>query len=438
MCEKMYRLIKEGETEVFIPLDNDPDIPSASASVFYNPAMEMNRDINVAVTSVYAKKLIKRKGFSLSQITYADAFSASGIRGLRIAKEIGLSVVLNDWKKEAVSLIQKNIDHNQLNPIENNNFEINNFDNDIESNNFDNDIEINNFDSDIEINNFDNDIIKNNISKNAATATCMSANKLLFGQKFAIVDIDPFGTPAPFLDSAVSSASFFLGVTATDTAPLCGAHLKSGMRKYGAVPLNNEFHSEMGLRILIGSIARAASKFDKGVRPLFSHSTRHYVRVYAEVLNGAGNADKTLKEIGFIAWCPVCRNLETKNGLAVFMNEECPFCQNKRKMAGPLWLGSFKDVDFCNEVIEELQVLPFHKKNEAIKLLTLCREEADIPFFYDQHILCEKLKISAPPIEPFLNDLRENGFIATRTHFSGTSFKTDAPMDVILKILSAQ
>ena len=44
----MYRLIKEGETEVFIPLDNDPDIPSASASVFYNPAMEMNRDINVA------------------------------------------------------------------------------------------------------------------------------------------------------------------------------------------------------------------------------------------------------------------------------------------------------------------------------------------------------------------------------------------------------
>ncbi|MDV0444714.1 tRNA (guanine(26)-N(2)/guanine(27)-N(2))-dimethyltransferase [Methanimicrococcus sp. At1] len=382
------KLIQEGQTEVYIPEDNDPDVPLASASVFYNPAMEMNRDINVAVTSVYAKKLAARKSFDKSQITYADAFSASGIRGLRIAKEAGISAVLNDWKEEAVSLIQKNIEHNNL--------------------------------------------------QESVTATCMGADKLLHGRKFAIVDIDPFGTPAPFLDSAVSSASFFLGVTATDTAPLCGAHLKSGIRKYAAVPLNNEFHSEMGLRILIGSIARAASKFDKGIRPLFSHATRHYVRVYAEVLNGAGNADKTLKELGFIAWCLQCRNLETKNGLAVFMNEECPECGAKRKMSGPLWLGAFKDIDFCDEIISELQILPLNKKEDAVKLLTVCRNEADIPFFYDQHMLCEKLRISAPPMEPFLEDLRNAGFTATRTHFSGTSFKTDAPMNIILEILQKQ
>ncbi|MBZ3934902.1 tRNA (guanine(10)-N(2))-dimethyltransferase [Methanimicrococcus blatticola] len=383
-----YRLIKEGQTEVYVPTDNDPDVPSASASVFYNPAMEMNRDINVAVTSVYAKKLAERKGFDKSQITYADAFSASGIRGLRVSKEVGIAAVLNDWKEEAVSLIQKNIDYNNL--------------------------------------------------QETVTATCMGADKLLHGQKFAIVDIDPFGTPAPFLDSAVSSASFFLGVTATDTAPLCGAHLKSGMRKYAAVPLNNEFHSEMGLRILIGSIARAASKFDKGIRPLFSHATRHYVRVYAEILNGAGNADKTLKELGFIAWCPQCKNMETKNGLAVFMNEECPVCGGKRKMSGPLWLGTFKDKDFCNDVISKLNSLPLNKKEEAIKLLTVCRDEADIPFFYDQHLLCEMLKISAPPMEPFLESVRKAGYIATRTHFSGTSFKTDASVEIILDILKNQ
>ncbi|WNY28366.1 tRNA (guanine(26)-N(2)/guanine(27)-N(2))-dimethyltransferase [Methanimicrococcus stummii] len=381
------KLIREGQTDVYIPEDNDPDVPLASASVFYNPAMEMNRDINVAVTSVYAKKLAARKGFDLSQITYADAFSASGIRGLRVAKEVGIAAVLNDWKEEAVSLIQKNIELNHLSNV---------------------------------------------------TATCMGADKLLHSQKFAIVDIDPFGTPAPFLDSAVSSASFFLGVTATDTAPLCGAHLKSGMRKYAAVPLNNEFHSEMGLRILIGSIARAASKFDKGIRPLFSHATRHYVRVYAEILNGAGNADKTLKELGFLAWCPQCKNSETKNGLAVFMNEECPVCGDKRKMSGPLWLGTFKDIDFCNDVISELESLPLNKKNEAVKLLTVCRDEADIPFFYDQHLLCEMLKISAPPMESFLESLRKAGYIATRTHFSGTSFKTNATVEACLDILKEQ
>ncbi|MDR0767829.1 MAG: tRNA (guanine(10)-N(2))-dimethyltransferase [Methanosarcinales archaeon] len=384
----MYRLVKEGQTEVYAPEDNDPDVPLASASVFYNPAMEMNRDINVAVTSIYARKLAERKGFDKSQITYADAFSASGIRGLRVAKEAGISAVLNDWKEEAAALIQKNIEHNGL--------------------------------------------------SESAAATCMGADKLLRGRNFAIVDIDPFGTPAPFLDSAVASASFFLGVTATDTAPLCGAHLKSGMRKYAAVPLNNEFHSEMGLRILISSIARAASKFDKGIRPLFSHATRHYVRVYAEILNGAGHADKTLKELGFIAWCPQCRNSETKNGLAVFMNEECPVCSGKRKMSGPLWLGAFKDVDFCNEVISELEALPLNKKGEAVKLLTVCRDEADIPFFYDQHLLCEMLKISAPPMEPFLEGLRKAGYIATRTHFSGTSFKTNASVEACLEILKRQ
>ena len=387
----MYRLIKEGTTEVYVPAGENEDIPLASASVFYNSEMELNRDINVAVTSVYVKKLAARKNFEKSQITYADAFSASGIRGLRVAKEVGISVVLNDWKEEAASLIQKNISHNHL--------------------------------------------------EETVSSSCQNANSLLYKQKFAVVDIDPFGTPSPFLDAAVSSATFMLGVTATDTAPLCGAHLKSGMRKYSAVPLNNEFHSEMGLRILIGSIVREAAKYEKGINVLFSHATRHYVRVYAEILHGAKNADKTLSEVGFAAWCPVCGNVETKNGLAVFMNEVCPHCSetetvSKRKISGPLWLGVLKDISFCDEVLSELNSLILNKKTEATKLLTVCRNEADLPFFYDQHMLCESLKISAPPIEPFLEKLRGAGYIATRTHFSGTSFKTDAPLSLIFKVLS--
>jgi tRNA (guanine26-N2/guanine27-N2)-dimethyltransferase len=212
------------------------------------------------------------------------------------------------------------------------------------------------------------------------------------------------------------------------------------MRKYSAVPLNNEFHSEMGLRILIGSIARETAKYDKGIKILLSHATRHYVRVYTEILHGAKNADKTINEIGFAAWCPKCGSVETKKGLAVFMNESCPFCQknaklSERKMSGPLWLGSLKEIDFCDKVIQELDNLSLNKKDDAKKMLTLCRNEAEIPFFYDQHLLCETLKISAPAIEPFLENLRNAGYTATRTHFSGTSFKSDAPLDIILKIL---
>ena len=408
----MDRFIKEGQTEIYIPDSSDLEIPSASAIVFYNPEMELSRDINVAAMSVCVQKLIQKKGFEKSDITYVDAFAASGIRGLRVAKEIGISAVLNDWKEEAFSLIKKNISHNRMDE--------------------------------------------------AVAATRENANQLLSSRKFAIVDIDPFGTPSPYLDAAASSATFFLGVTATDTAPLCGAHLRSGMRKYAAVPLNNEFHSEMGLRILIGSLAREAAKYDKGIKILLSHATRHYVRVYAEILHGAKNADKTINEIGFAAWCPKCGNVETKKGLAVFMDENCPHCQkhcqkgsqkgsqeesqkgsqeesqeklSKRKISGPLWLGSLKETDFCGKVIQELENLSLNKKEEAEKLLTLCRSEAEIPFFYDQHMLCRTLKISAPPIELFLENLRHEGYIATRTHFSGTAFKTDAPLETILEIL---
>ena len=77
---------------------------------------------------------------------------------------------------------------------------------------------------------------------------------------FNIVDLDPFGSPAPYLDAATRSVVHLLEVTATDTAPLCGAHFNSGMRKYAAVPLNNEFHSEMGVRILLGKARKGACK----------------------------------------------------------------------------------------------------------------------------------------------------------------------------------
>jgi N2,N2-dimethylguanosine tRNA methyltransferase len=51
--------------------------------------------------------LVARKNFGKSQITYTDAFSTSGVCGISVAKEVGISAVLNDWKEEAVSLIQK-------------------------------------------------------------------------------------------------------------------------------------------------------------------------------------------------------------------------------------------------------------------------------------------------------------------------------------------
>ena len=65
---------------------------------FYNPKMLLNRDIGVAMA----------RALGLSD--YLDALSASGIRGLRVAKEAGVEkVTLNDVSPQACRLIEQNL-----------------------------------------------------------------------------------------------------------------------------------------------------------------------------------------------------------------------------------------------------------------------------------------------------------------------------------------
>lgn len=380
------RIIVEGTTKISVPVPPpDANFPPSAAPVFYNPEMELNRDINVAATAAFVERLLSRKDIKREEIRYVDAFSASGIRGLRIAGEVGIHATMNDWSPEAFELIKENINLNGL--------------------------------------------------EEKAQATRKNANALLHEQKFHIVDIDPFGTPAPYLDASVTSAQGMLSVTATDTAPLCGAHLNSGIRKYAAVPLNTEYHSEMGLRVLLGACARELAKHEKGMLPLLSHVTRHYVRSYLEVLPGTKQADRTMKSMGFSIYCPKCGFREHVYGLAVHIDQGCPACGALTKIAGPLWLGPFKEPEFCNEVISELEAHPLNTKDKAKKIITFCRDELDIPMFYDQHVICKELGVSAIGIESLVEALRASGFEASRTHFSGTSFKTDAPITEIKKII---
>lgn len=380
------KVIFEGTTKALVPVPpEDASFPPSAASVFYNPEMELNRDINVAATAAFVERFISRKEICREEIRYVDAFSASGIRGLRIAGEVGIYTTLNDWSPNAFEMIKENVKINGL--------------------------------------------------EEKTSLTRKNANVLLHEQKFHIVDIDPFGTPSPFLASAASSAQGMLSVTATDTAPLCGAHLNSGIRKYSAVPLNTEYHSEMGLRILLGACARELAKHEKGMIPLLSHVTRHYVRTYLEVLPGAKKADKTLKAIGFSIHCPYCGFREPVYGLTVHIDRECPLCGAHIQLAGPLWLGSLREKEFCNEVISKLNELTLNTKDKAIKIITFCRDELDIPMFYDQHVICKELGVSATGMEILIEALRAYGFEASRTHFSGTSFKTNASLKAIKELI---
>ncbi len=275
------------------------------------------------------------------------------------------------------------------------------------------------------------ELIKKNVELNSltnCTAVKRNANVVMLDSSFDIIDLDPFGSPAPFLDAACFSTKRLLCITATDTAPLCGAHKKAGIRNYAAVPLKTEYYPEMGVRILMGAAARTLAKYDKAMTPLLSYASAHYVRLFAAVKKGINHADECLKNMGFVAHCFNCGTREWKYGLAVHMPEKCPVCGHDTSLAGPLWLGKLHDSGFCRQVLDEIVK---REMRGVEKVICACRDEIEIPLHYDYHRICKSLGITAMPTEELVVALRERGFQASRTHFSGISFKTDAKMEEI-------
>jgi tRNA (guanine26-N2/guanine27-N2)-dimethyltransferase len=191
----------------------------------------------------------------------------------------------------------------------------------------------------------------------------------------------------------------------------------------------------MGVRILAGFIARTVSKFKKCIEVKFSHSSEHYMRVYAVVRKGAKITDESLKNIGYVLHCQNCLNRMIIKGITPQIGLECPVCGKKFKTAGPLWCGKIEDTNFINGMLENIEKTKINQENKALKLLNFAYEESNAPAtHYDLHEISRNLKISAPRLNNVLDALKENGYFASRTHFKPTGIKTDAPVAKIKEI----
>lgn len=102
---------------------------------------------------------------------------------------------------------------------------------------------------------------------------------------YDVIDLDPYGTPAPYLESAVSALvdGGLLMATATDMAVLCGNHVESCYQKYGSIPLHRPYQHEQALRILLHAIDSAAARVKRYIVPVLSMSVDFYVRVFVRV-----------------------------------------------------------------------------------------------------------------------------------------------------------
>jgi tRNA (guanine26-N2/guanine27-N2)-dimethyltransferase len=330
---------------------------------FYNPAMELNRDFSVVV----GQWLINN---SRCRVKFLDGLAASGIRGLRFLNELDgdFEVFVNDWDKYSYELIKKNFEK---------------------------------------------------CEKGNVFVTNKNLNALLSENKFHYIDVDPFGSPVGFIDSALRSIynDGVLACTATDTATLCGVYPKVCLRRYGARPLHSDVMHETGLRILLSFICREAGKYDKGIEPLVCYSTDYYFRLYVRIKHSVDYANESI------------------DNLSIVNSKKIGSYAGKSVDVGPLWMGKMYD----KRVLQELRTILFKKelktKHEIWKLLSLFEDEADAPaFFYTVSDLTSSLKKSAPKMKIIFEKLREKGYVVAGTHFSPNGFKTDAPLNEIKKL----
>src|SRR3990170_4246394 len=88
--------VKEGKATITVPklktfaAESREYVPS-KAPVFYNPRMEMNRDLAVLVLQTHQRMLNR-------EVTACEPLTGCGVRGIRLAREVeGISkVVIND------------------------------------------------------------------------------------------------------------------------------------------------------------------------------------------------------------------------------------------------------------------------------------------------------------------------------------------------------
>ena len=339
---------REGKVEVLV-FDPRESWKSADAPVFLNPrAARVNRDVSVLVLSV------------LKPGDVLDGMAASGIRGVRYFVESGVpEIAFNDVNPRAVELAKKNAEMYGVRGR----FYQKNF------------------------------------------------NVLCEEESFRAVDLDPFGSPAPFIWSAARSVRSrgYVLVSATDTRPLSGASPKQALAKYGTLLRKPEWYPELMARVLYFLVFHAAALHGKGIEPVLAFTYEHHVRVIARLVKKPSLITRNAEQVGFY-------NVEGKQ-------------------YGPVWLGPLHDQKTAENALSRWDE-DYTKASR--KILERASVEPEVVGYYDVHVWARKLGLkSIPPFGSIISALRERGFAAERTLWSDKGIKTDAGPEAFAEVLTA-
>ncbi|XP_063331185.1 tRNA (guanine(26)-N(2))-dimethyltransferase [Pelmatolapia mariae] len=440
-------VVKEGKAAILFPSANE---------VFYNPVQEFNRDLTCAVITEFARELLAQRGVkvvvpgeqervvvSLSEETneaeaqteekngseepavkaavgekcehglrVLEGLAASGLRSVRFALEVpGLqSVTANDFSAKAAALIARNAQYNGVSHL--------------------------------------------------LQASCRDASMLMYDMRakkdrYDVIDLDPYGSPASFLDAAVQSVSEggLLCVTCTDMAVMAGNSGETCYSKYGSVSIKAKYCHEMALRIILHSLDQRAGVYQRYIQPLLSVSVDFYIRVFVRVFTGQATVKNSASKQALVYNCVGCgafhlqrMGRRTSNGKHMKysaatgppVGPECEHCGQRHQLGGPIWAESIHDLEFVQKVLSAVSGHPsrFGTSKRIEGVLSMVTEELeDVPLYYTVDNLSSTIHCNTPPLLQFRSALLHAGHRVSLSHACKNAIKTDAPPAAIWDIM---
>lgn len=356
------RLI-EGKAVIDAPVER---IVTKKLPVFYNPVMKLNRDVSILLMNSLP-----------GSYRVADVLAGSGVRSIRFLKECKNieEVFANDSSPKAVASIKRNAKLNKV-----------------------------------------------SLSVSQKDASTF----LLQSEGFNYIEIDPFGSPNPFLDSAVKriSRNGILAVTATDTSALAGSHPKACVRKYWGIPLRFWAMHEFAIRLLARKAQLVAGQYDKALTPVFCHSSAHYVRLYFRAEKGKAKVDAIYKQHKFAHVCRYCLSIRISGENSGIC------CKRPVNVAGPLWTGQLWE----RKLVLKMKSIA---EDDAKSLLDLIAQESRIQTvgFHDWYRACSKRGHAVPKKEVVFARIEKAGFDVAPTHFSVQGLRSAISSQELLRLL---
>ncbi|PSN19511.1 tRNA (guanine-N1)-methyltransferase [filamentous cyanobacterium CCP5] len=342
-----------------------------TAGAFYRPQSRRGRDLGVLAATLYRR--------DHGQLRVLDAMSGCGVRPLRYQLEANADWVwANEGNPELGSLLSANLA--ALRP-------------------------------------------------DAYAITHQDANQVFFScyqqrDYYDLVDVDNFGGPAPYANSALWATRLggLVYLTSTDGRATSGRDPNRSLQTYGAYARSHPAIHEQGLRLLLGHGIQQAAARGLGAEPIFAYFNGEVHRVMLRLTPGGWQSDR----YGFLGYCHGCGQFHTV-GWRQLGQVSCRCgCGHPPVLSGPMWLGPLHD----HKVIGAMAALAQDWGwPETEKLLRVMAAETPLPpYYYLLGDIGRRGRMDIPPRQRLIAALHRHGFQASPTHLSHQAIKTTAPL----------